>query len=72
MYHEESIINGVLHHRGTADGEWIPYTAAQLTTKIGEKDARITTLCNALDETKEELNKWQDAATHVGPRGIYG
>ena len=31
MYYEESVIDGMLCHRGTPDGEWIPFTAEQLT-----------------------------------------
>ena len=34
MYHEEKEIDGVLHWRGTPDGEWTPYTDKQLTAKL--------------------------------------
>jgi hypothetical protein len=31
MYYEEKAINGILCHRGTPDGEWIPFTYEELT-----------------------------------------
>ena len=31
MYFEQKIVNGILCHRGTPDGEWIPYSAEDLT-----------------------------------------
>lgn len=65
MYHEEQIINGVLCHRSTPTGEWIPYTVEQLTTKYEQLNVRLI-------QTEQKLEKWQSAATHVGPRGIYG
>lgn len=37
MYHEQKIIDGKLCWRGTPKGEWIEYTAEQLTTKLTEK-----------------------------------
>jgi len=36
MYHEEKVICGVLHWRGTPDGEWHVYSAEQLTSRILE------------------------------------
>jgi len=32
MYYEEKVIDGILCHRGTPNGEWIPYTLQDLTT----------------------------------------
>ena len=34
MYYDEQVINGVLCHRGLPDGEWIPFTAEQLTQRL--------------------------------------
>ena len=34
MYYEEAIINGVLHWRGTPDGELVAKTAEQLTEAL--------------------------------------
>lgn len=34
MYHEEQVIDGILHWRGTPNGQWYPYTAQQLTERI--------------------------------------
>lgn len=41
MYYEEKIINDVLCHRGTPDGDWRPFTAEQLTTKLLTAEAKI-------------------------------
>lgn len=43
MFHEEAVILGVLCWRGTPDGEWIEFTAHQLTRKLlEERSARET------------------------------
>jgi hypothetical protein len=34
MYYEEKAINGVLHWRGTPEGQWIAKTAEQLTEML--------------------------------------
>lgn len=34
MYYDEQVINGVLCHRGTPDGQWIAFTSKELTAKI--------------------------------------
>ena len=39
MYYDEQVINGVLCHRGTPNGEWIPCTAEQLTLTLQEVKA---------------------------------
>lgn len=44
MYYDEQIINGVLHWRGTPNGEWIPKNLHQLTERIVELEARIKLL----------------------------
>ena len=36
MYYEEKVINGVLHWRGTPEGQWIAKTAEQLTEMLLE------------------------------------
>ena len=43
MYHEEKVIDGVLSWRGSPDGEWTPYTAAQLTRLLQAAMGRETT-----------------------------
>jgi hypothetical protein len=49
MYHAEKIINGILHWRGTPDGEWIPYTLEQLTEKLKKALEKISALEDNLD-----------------------
>lgn len=34
MYYEEKIINGVLCHRSTPDGEWVQFTSEQLSAML--------------------------------------
>lgn len=34
MYYEEAVIKGILCHRGTPDGEWMPFTMEAMTTAI--------------------------------------
>jgi hypothetical protein len=52
MYYDEQVIDGVLCHRGTPDGEWTPFTAEQLTTKLQEAKAAVkqTAVCNCAGE----------------------
>lgn len=33
MYYDEQVIGGVLCHRSTPKGEWIPFTLEELTEK---------------------------------------
>lgn len=40
MYHEEQVIDGVLCHRGTPDGEWEPYTLKALTIALTAERAQ--------------------------------
>ena len=37
MYYEEKIINGILYHRGTPGGRWIPFTVEELSSKLIER-----------------------------------
>jgi hypothetical protein len=47
MYYEEKVIHGVLCHRGTRDGNWIPFTIAELTIKYeGVRYAAFSTACD--------------------------
>ncbi|MHC4648889.1 MAG: hypothetical protein ACYTBJ_25835 [Planctomycetota bacterium] len=34
MYHEEKVIDGILCHRTTPDGYWIPYTLEAMTIAL--------------------------------------
>lgn len=34
MYYEEKVINGILSHKSSPNGEWVPFSAEQLTQKI--------------------------------------
>lgn len=54
MYHDETIINGVLCHRGTPDGEWVPYTQTELTSKLVEVHARVTEILLKQDEIMDQ------------------
>jgi hypothetical protein len=41
MYHDEKIIDGILHHRRTPDGPWVPYTLRGLTAIVVDRNAEI-------------------------------
>ena len=34
MYHEEKVINGILHYRGTPRSDWTAYTLEELTARL--------------------------------------
>jgi hypothetical protein len=36
MFYEEQLIDGVLHWRGTPDGEWVAVSAERLSSRIVE------------------------------------
>ena len=38
MYHEEKIINGVLHFKSTPRGKWVEFSKLQLMLRIEEKE----------------------------------
>jgi len=42
MYHEEKIIDGILCWRSTPQGDWIAYTAEQLTEKLTQAKRDFT------------------------------
>ena len=44
MYYDEKIINGVLHWRGTPNGEWIAKTPEQLTERLMEVAKQLEAL----------------------------
>jgi hypothetical protein len=50
MYKEEKIIGGRLYYRTDTDGEWTPYTEADLITKYQHMN---NSFFNALDKIKE-------------------
>lgn len=55
MYYEEKVINGILYHRNTPNGEFIPYSlpeiiALYLSEKI-EKEAFV----NLYNDLREDL-----------------
>ena len=54
MYYEEKVIEGVLHWRGSPDGEWTPISAEQLTTYLVKERSTCASLTATLDELAEE------------------
>lgn len=57
MFKEEEIIDGVLCWRSTPDGEWKPYTAAELTARHREAEARVGKL-RELTAVQNETGNW--------------
>jgi len=58
MYHEERIINGVLHHRSSPRGSWTPYSAESLTSKNIAKS-------NAIREHQVEMSEKNKVITEL-------
>lgn len=50
MYYEEKLIDGVLHCRGTPDGEWTPFTLAMYERRRVQDAKRLERLEAALRE----------------------
>lgn len=44
MYHDEKLINGVLHWRGTPNGKWIIYTLEQLSERAVQAETEAMRL----------------------------
>jgi hypothetical protein len=66
MYHEEKIINGILHWRNTPNGEWIAYTAEQLSARCTELQAKSDKFKSALSDTVQQLVQWADESRSGG------
>jgi hypothetical protein len=49
MFHEEIIIDGVLNWRSSPDGEFKPYTAQELTSRIKFAQEQLRTVKAVLD-----------------------
>ncbi len=62
MYHEEKVINGVLHYRSKPRGEFIAYTAEQLTNQISDLKSKLSfnqTL--VLSQIRKVMDKIEDS-----------
>lgn len=53
MYYDEGIINGILCHKGTPDGPWIPFTVEQLTERLVRVEKERSKLQFQLEEINE-------------------
>lgn len=54
MYYDEQVINGILCHRSTPKGEWIEFTAKELTEKIIELKDKFRDLEVQLEDEIEQ------------------
>lgn len=69
MYHEESIIDGVLHIRSTPDGEWRKLSAEAITLKYMEakcEAARYRTDAKINAATNEVMRRGEDELQRRG------
>jgi len=57
MYYEEKIINGVLSHRSTPDGEWIPFTIEALSIAYISQQSTINSYGFQINNLKETLDR---------------
>jgi len=60
MYYEEKMIDGVLHWRGTPDGEWTPVSSQELSKRLAlahaDREAMRKVLQNAPTGKKGETH----------------
>lgn len=56
MYYEEKIINGILHWRGTPDGEFIAYSAEAITNKLIESRAETRAMINGINALTDKIS----------------
>jgi len=61
MFYEEKVINGILCHRGTPDGVWIPFTLESLTTAFIAMKGLADDRQKTVDEFGGKLAKIQAA-----------
>lgn len=66
MFYEEKLIDGVLHFRGTPDGEWQPMTLAMYERKRIGYQQRIEQLEAALREAILEHEDQADNWAYIG------
>ncbi len=59
QFHQERIINGILHHRESARQSWVPYSAEELTSKIEE--VQLAAQREITESTKESEKSLKDA-----------
>lgn len=58
MYYDEKMIDGILHWRGTPNGEWRPLTVEMLTRKLTESRAQYERLSNLVTKLREMNAKY--------------
>lgn len=54
MYYKEEVINGVLCHKGTPDGDWVPFTPEALTIKLKGANDRIKAMQEFIDSIRPD------------------
>ena len=60
MYYEEKIINGILHHRGSPDGEWIMFTIEDLSMRSITRGKSFSLLESQLTQLKADNAKLRE------------
>jgi hypothetical protein len=56
MYYDEQVIDGVLCHRSTPDGEWVPFTLKAFTTSLIAMRG-----CYEREKERAEKAEWLDS-----------
>ncbi len=57
MYKREEIINGILCHKSSPDGDWEPYTIEQLSNLVVSQDKELTDMQAKYNELLDSLAK---------------
>ena len=61
---EEKVIGGILHWRATTDGEWMAYTAKELTEKIADLNTTNSNLVMCLKRREDLLFAIKEMIRH--------
>jgi len=66
MYHEEKIVDGVLHWRHSPDGDWVPYSIEELSHRLVQEQAVRIARAQAECTAKEGENTPADRCPSCG------
>jgi hypothetical protein len=60
VFYEETVLNGILHWRGTPTGEWLPMNAETLTSMLLESREHFKNLNKVIDRVTSSEQESRD------------
>jgi hypothetical protein len=60
VFYEETVLNGILHWRGTPTGEWLPMNAEILTSMLLESREHSKNLNKVIDRVTSSEQESRD------------